>query len=154
MLPAPRSARYSGSDRPAWRMNHTGTRSAGRLRQASRNGASAGDGIGGHATGAATGHPWHAGGDRRGESPVDRSPGRHHDGSMRTPDSDESPSGDAGSLADGFGAADLDEPGTDSTDGGGYSDAGATDGYGDSVSALEGSGEVDLSETEDLAPAD
>ena len=73
---------------------------------------------------------------------------------MRTPDSDESPSGDAGSLADGFGAADLDEPGTDSTDGGGYSGAGATDSYGDSVCALEGPGEVDLSETEDLASAD
>src|ERR671911_223885 len=56
MLPAPRRARYSGSDRPAWRMNHTGTRSAGRLRQASRNGASGG-GISGHATGAGAGGP-------------------------------------------------------------------------------------------------
>ena len=25
MLPGPRAARYSGSDRPAWRMNQTGT---------------------------------------------------------------------------------------------------------------------------------
>jgi DHA1 family bicyclomycin/chloramphenicol resistance-like MFS transporter len=36
-----RTARYSGSERPAWRMNHTGTRSAGRLRHANRNGESA-----------------------------------------------------------------------------------------------------------------
>src|SRR5262245_23206177 len=42
MLPVPRIARYSGSERPAWRMNQTGTRPAGRLRQASRKGASAG----------------------------------------------------------------------------------------------------------------
>ena len=27
MVPDPRIARYSGSDRPAWRMNHTGVRS-------------------------------------------------------------------------------------------------------------------------------
>jgi hypothetical protein len=73
---------------------------------------------------------------------------------MRTPDSDESPSGAAASLADGFGAADLDEPGTDGTYGEGYSDAEATDSYGDSESALEGSGEADLSETEELAFAE
>ena len=30
-MPA-RTARYSGSDRPAWRMNHTGVRSTGRRR--------------------------------------------------------------------------------------------------------------------------
>src|SRR3712207_3707059 len=34
--PSPRTARYSGSDRPAWRMNHTGTRSWGSPRQAAR----------------------------------------------------------------------------------------------------------------------
>ena len=34
--PSPRMARYSGSDRPAWRMNHTGTRSVGRPRHACR----------------------------------------------------------------------------------------------------------------------
>src|SRR6516225_9323058 len=38
MLPDPRNARYSGSDRPAWRMNHTGTRGATSRRQAARNG--------------------------------------------------------------------------------------------------------------------
>ena len=32
--PVPRTARYSGRDRPAWRMNHTGTRSCGSMRQA------------------------------------------------------------------------------------------------------------------------
>src|SRR5205807_3258942 len=36
-----RTIRYSGSDRPAWRMNQTGIRSAGRLRHANRNGESA-----------------------------------------------------------------------------------------------------------------
>src|SRR3546814_3280466 len=41
MLPSPRTARYSGSDRPAWRMNHTGTREAGRPRAARSRGASA-----------------------------------------------------------------------------------------------------------------
>src|SRR3546814_11299219 len=40
MLPSPRTARYSGSDRPAWRMNHTGTREAGRPRAARSRGAS------------------------------------------------------------------------------------------------------------------
>ncbi len=29
-----RSSRYSGSERPAWRMNHTGVRSTGSRRQA------------------------------------------------------------------------------------------------------------------------
>jgi hypothetical protein len=33
-----RTARYSGSDRPAWRMNQTGVRSTGWRRQARRNG--------------------------------------------------------------------------------------------------------------------
>src|SRR5687768_7923969 len=46
MLPTPRTARYSGSDRPAWRMNHTGTRDAGCRRQARRNGSSSWTGIG------------------------------------------------------------------------------------------------------------
>src|SRR3954447_8725569 len=41
MLPVPRTARYSGSDRPAWRMNHTGVWGAGWRRQARRNGWSA-----------------------------------------------------------------------------------------------------------------
>src|SRR5688572_29290912 len=36
-----RTARYSGSARPAWRMNHTGVRAAGSSRHASRNGATA-----------------------------------------------------------------------------------------------------------------
>jgi hypothetical protein len=40
MLPSPRMARYSGSERPAWRMNQTGVRDVGRLRQAARNGGS------------------------------------------------------------------------------------------------------------------
>ena len=40
MLPCPRAARYSGSDRPAWRMNHTGTRSTVSPRHARMNGAS------------------------------------------------------------------------------------------------------------------
>ena len=35
-----RSARYSGSERPAWRMNHTGTRGGRPPRAATRNGAS------------------------------------------------------------------------------------------------------------------
>ncbi len=39
MLPAPRAARYSGSDRPAWRMNHTGVRDTGCPRQAAGRGA-------------------------------------------------------------------------------------------------------------------
>src|SRR6267378_1124285 len=38
MGPSPRRARYSGSERPAWRMNHTGTLSTGWRRQALRNG--------------------------------------------------------------------------------------------------------------------
>src|SRR5437016_1524134 len=38
MLTPPLTLWYSGSDRPAWRMNHTGTRSAGRPRQALRKG--------------------------------------------------------------------------------------------------------------------
>jgi hypothetical protein len=33
-----RSLRYSGSDRPAWRMNHTGVRATGWRRHAARNG--------------------------------------------------------------------------------------------------------------------
>ena len=33
-----RMARYSGSDRPAWRMNHTGGWATGLPQQASRNG--------------------------------------------------------------------------------------------------------------------
>src|SRR4051812_29484808 len=33
-----RTLRYSGSDRPAWRMNHTGVRPPGSRRQARRNG--------------------------------------------------------------------------------------------------------------------
>src|SRR4051812_282549 len=37
MLPSPRSARYSGNDRPAWRMNQTGTRSCASPRHAARN---------------------------------------------------------------------------------------------------------------------
>src|SRR3954447_25590878 len=41
MLPSPRSARYSGSARPAWRMNHTGTRSCTSPRHAARNGGAA-----------------------------------------------------------------------------------------------------------------
>ena len=32
--PSPRAARYSGSDRPAWRMNHTGVRVTGSRKQA------------------------------------------------------------------------------------------------------------------------
>ena len=40
MLPGPRAARYSGSDRPAWRMNHTGTWGTGWLRHARMKGAS------------------------------------------------------------------------------------------------------------------
>src|SRR3954466_4773387 len=42
MVPSPRMARYSGSDRPAWRMNHTGGYGVGSPRHAARNGASAG----------------------------------------------------------------------------------------------------------------
>ena len=42
MVPSPRTARYSGSDRPAWRMNHTGGYGVGSPRHAARNGASAG----------------------------------------------------------------------------------------------------------------
>src|SRR5947209_17417649 len=38
MLTSPLTCLYSGSDRPAWRMNHTGTRSAGHPRQALRKG--------------------------------------------------------------------------------------------------------------------
>src|SRR5687767_13142649 len=38
MEPSPRTARYSGRDRPAWRMNQTGTLSCGWPRHASRNG--------------------------------------------------------------------------------------------------------------------
>ena len=38
MLPSPRRARYSGRDRPACRMNHTGRRDAGWRRQAARKG--------------------------------------------------------------------------------------------------------------------
>ena len=34
MEPSPRAARYSGSDRPAWRMNHTGVRVTGSPKQA------------------------------------------------------------------------------------------------------------------------
>ncbi len=34
MDPVPRAARYSGSARPAWRMNHTGVRDTGSRRQA------------------------------------------------------------------------------------------------------------------------
>ena len=51
MLPSPRTARYSGSERPAWRMNHTGVCVVGRLRQAARKAASAGAVIGAHARG-------------------------------------------------------------------------------------------------------
>src|SRR5687767_13876448 len=40
MLPVPLTWRYSGSERPAWRMNHTGVRPAGSLRHARRKGAS------------------------------------------------------------------------------------------------------------------
>ncbi len=40
MVPVPRIVRYSGSDRPAWRMNHTGIRSVASPRQARRNGES------------------------------------------------------------------------------------------------------------------
>ena len=40
MLPGPRAARYSGRDRPAWRMNQTGTCPTSRPRQARMNGAS------------------------------------------------------------------------------------------------------------------
>jgi hypothetical protein len=49
-VPWARSRRYSGSDRPAWRMNHTGVRGTGRLRQANRNGASAGGAMRGDAS--------------------------------------------------------------------------------------------------------
>ena len=59
--PSPRIARYSGSDRPAWRMNHTGTRSsaspavAGRLqRRARRKGEGAASAIGAKVDGAVT----------------------------------------------------------------------------------------------------
>src|SRR5437763_50622 len=41
MVPLPRRARYSGSARPAWRMNHTGVCGATWRRQARRNGWSA-----------------------------------------------------------------------------------------------------------------
>ena len=34
MDPEPRAARYSGSARPAWRMNHTGVRETGSRKQA------------------------------------------------------------------------------------------------------------------------
>ena len=34
MEPSPRAARYSGSERPAWRMNHTGVRVTGSRKQA------------------------------------------------------------------------------------------------------------------------
>ena len=40
MLVSARRARYSGSERPAWRMNHTGTCAGRRPRAAARNGAS------------------------------------------------------------------------------------------------------------------
>ncbi|MCP9965823.1 hypothetical protein [Actinomadura madurae] len=36
-----RTRRYSGRERPAWRMNHTGVCGTGRRRQASRKGLSA-----------------------------------------------------------------------------------------------------------------
>ena len=39
-----RSARYSGSDRPAWRMNQTGVCGTGSRRQASSRALSEGDG--------------------------------------------------------------------------------------------------------------
>ncbi len=42
MLPSPLISRYSGRDRPAWRMNHTGTVGPGSPRQARRKGASCG----------------------------------------------------------------------------------------------------------------
>jgi hypothetical protein len=38
MVPVPRTDRYSGSDRPACRMNHTGTCSTSSPRQARTNG--------------------------------------------------------------------------------------------------------------------
>ena len=38
MLPSPRSARYSGRLRPAWRMNQTGVCVVARPRAASRKG--------------------------------------------------------------------------------------------------------------------
>ena len=41
MLTEPFAARYSGSERPAWRMNHTGGLGARSPRQAARYGASA-----------------------------------------------------------------------------------------------------------------
>ena len=41
MLPSPRIARYSGSARPAWRMNQTGRCACGSPRQAARNAAHA-----------------------------------------------------------------------------------------------------------------
>lgn len=37
MLPDPREARYSGSDLPAWRMNHNGTIEAGSPLQTRKN---------------------------------------------------------------------------------------------------------------------
>src|SRR5688572_30647008 len=113
MLPVPRTARYSGSERPAWRMNHTGIRGAGRLRHASRNGGSAAD-IGGHATRARSPLPSpHGGagrhatpgvpGPRRGITPVDRGVARPQDGGMRENDDDAPATGAEGSLADGVG---------------------------------------------------
>ena len=44
MLPVPRIWRYSGSDRPAWRMNHTGTLAAGRLAAGQQEGRAGGRG--------------------------------------------------------------------------------------------------------------
>ena len=41
-----RTLRYSGSDRPAWRMNHTGVCGTGSRRQARRNAESCGGGFG------------------------------------------------------------------------------------------------------------
>jgi hypothetical protein len=41
MSPSPRKRRYSGSDLPAWRMNHTGVRPVGEQRHARRKGESA-----------------------------------------------------------------------------------------------------------------
>src|SRR5690606_41443362 len=116
MLPVPRTSRYSGSERPAWRMNHTGTCGAGRLRQASRNGAPAGGGI-------AVTVPRPGPGARRrdpriprapsGDTPVDIGAPRAHDGAMRRDDGVTGDSGERG-LADALGQG----RGGDASDGG------------------------------------
>src|SRR4029450_3466284 len=99
MVPGRRIRRYSGRDRPAWRMNHTGTRAAGRLWQASRKGTSAGGGIGGHATAGTPMLPSPGGG----TPPSTRAAPGLRMGAMRPTDEDTPDRGHSDSLADGVG---------------------------------------------------